>query len=210
MLMTVVLLLAFAAPSVFAFWRARRAQPRAGSLLAQTKQLALHRLFIACVVVALHLWFALVFAWPPPTGQPEPGHQYGPEFEAWRERAMSTAILCVFGTAAALLGVGLVFVREIVLLVRAWRAENRVLQKATPASLPEPSTATLFDFGVGEEAWVFRGPQKEGYREAPEILGWARGEPVVGRFIVGPVVSIVTGVAAFPLLGMDMILSLGD
>ena len=200
----------FAVPSVASYWHGRAAHARAGSFAAKGTRLALHRLIVVGVVVLVHGLLLGVFASAPDTGQPEPGHQYSAAFDTWRGNAMMSAILAVLVTLAAMLTIAIVFVREIILLVRTWRARTRVLREGEAVPPPDASTPMTIDFGVGDEAWIFRGPAREGYREAPPVLGWARGKPVTWRALVGPIVSVVTVAAMFGFVAMDAILSMGD
>src|SRR5581483_1871090 len=100
-------------------------------------------------------------------------------------------------------------VREIILAVRVLRARSRVLREATPTNAPA-GTSYAIDFGVGEDTFAFHGPAGDGYREMKPALSWARGTPVVTRIYSAPVITIVTGLAIFGFIGVDLILSMGD
>ncbi len=200
----------FAAPSVVSYWLARSARARARSFAVRGRRLALHRLVVVGVVVLVHGLLLGLLASAPKMGTPEPGHQYSAAFDAWRMNTMMSAILAVLVSLAAMVAIAVVFVREIIVLVQTSRARTRVLREADSIAPPDASTPMTIDFGVGDEAWIFRGPAREGYREATPILGWARGKPVVWRSLVGPIVSVVTVLTMFAFIGTDAILSMGD
>ena len=202
--------LSFAAPAT-AFWvLVRRLRPRPGSLVGRASKLALHRFAAVMVVLAAHVPLLVLMAvQPADLGPPPPGHQYGPAYETWLREMSGAAVFATLASAASWLAIVVVFFREVILVVRTARAQRRVARNAEPGSPPE-STPVDFDFGVGEPYWAFRGPGGDGYREARSIEGWARGAPTLWPAAIGPVISIVTGLAVFGFIGMDMLLSLGD
>ncbi len=200
----------FVAPSTVFWALARRLGPRPDSLVGRASKLSFHRFVIVMVVLAAHVpLVVLMMVQPKDGGPPPPGHQYGPAFESWLAEMVGAALFSTFASTVSWIAVCVVFVRELVLLSQTVRARRRVVRSAEPGSAPE-NTPMDFDFGVGEEHWAFHGPGRDGYREVRPIEAWARGRPTLWPAALGPLVSILTALAVFGFIGMDMLLSLGD
>lgn len=208
MLGVLAAVLLFTGPST-AFWAfVRKLKPRPSSLVARASRLALHRLVIVLVVFAPHVLLFGLFMVRPKEGTPYPGHQYGTAYESWLHEMVGIALSASLFSLASWIAIGVVFVREIILVIQTARAKSRVASAELLS--PHGSTPVDFDFGVGEEYWAFHGPGGEGYRDARPIVGWARGTPMILPAVVGPLVSIITALAVFGFIGMDLLLTMGD
>jgi hypothetical protein len=207
-----VFVVALVGPSLVEFRRRRQFAPRVDSFLAKAQSLIRTQLIVLAVVSVIQALLILFMVSRPEhveSSSYDPSfEQYAPKFSAWYHTAVRVSALSALVTGGAMFVVAVIFLMEIAQTQRWSHAKKRIAQEGEIASHAEVSAPLLFDFGSGDEQWIFYGPVTEGYRETRPILGRARGNPEAARTLMGPVLSAFALVVLFVAATADVILSM--
>jgi hypothetical protein len=203
-------ILTLVVPSWVEFRRRRQFAPRVDSFLAKAQSLIRARLIVLAIVTMIQTLLILVMESRPTPDHASPGYQYGLNFEAWRGTVMRVSAFSALVTFGAVLVVTVIFLMELAHLWRWSRAKKRIAHEGEVASHAEVSAPLLFDFGSGDEHWIFRGPVTEGYRETRPVLGRACGNPEAVQTLIGPALSAFALVVLFVTAIAETFLSMGD
>lgn len=183
--------LLFMLPALVASRRAQRLDPRPGSLLAPTVELARTRLVLV-VVATLGQALVIVAA---PKGD-------------YIDHGVVLVYLAMIATGVVGLWMLIDCARGLFIAIRIALAARRVRGDAEVGPMPGGGHPTL-DFGVGQTCWLFRSNRAARYREPAASVEWALGTPPPRwAAFVGPALDLLYAMAFFLIAGFDHMLTL--